>query len=222
MKNEIKRAGRLPGKQKGFIQNLILPGLVLLGAVIGSIALLTNSSQGGTDKEQAAANAAGILSQGILLKDSVQRAMTDGIPASTIASSLSAALVGKGYIVGVLPSAPAGSQVNSTPWVFSNGTYQVKDSQDAAAELGTTAKDDVLTLANLNKDTCIRINNKLYGESIDKAADANIGVATTATGITGPVIATSSNAAALKVGNGEGCVPDGAGAYTYYKVVGAK
>lgn len=209
-------------KQKGFIQNLIIPGVILLGIVIGAFALMSSSSSGGGEKEQASVQAAQILAQGVVLKEAIQRANGDGVPMATVAGDLTAQLITAGYVAGSLPVPPAGSQVAGAGavWSLSTATIALTDNQATPVDLGTTAKDDVLLLTGLTKEVCVRINNKLYGETIVKANDAAIGTAAAAAAITAPIIATSANATQLKVGTPEGCVP-GATNYTYYKMVKA-
>lgn len=217
----LTRQTMLLTKQRGFIQNLIIPGVILLGIVLGAFALMSSSSNGGGEKEQASVYAAQILAQGVVLKEGIQRANGDGIPVATIAGDLQANLVTAGYVTGTLPAAPAGSQSTATAWSLSSGAIALTDGQATPADLGTSAKDDVLLLTNVTRDVCIRINNKLYGETIVKANDAAIGTTATATAIAAPNI-TSSNATQLKVGTPEGCVPGAAAStYTYYKMIKA-
>lgn len=222
---QVKRIPRLSSvslkKQQGFIQNLIIPGLILLGIVIGAFALMSNSSPGGADKEQAAVHAAQILAQGISLKEAIQRATADGIPAASIAADLKATLVTPGYVAGSLPSAPAGSQGTATSWAFSTNTIVLTDNDATPLDLGTAAKDDVLLLDKLTKEVCIRLNNKLYGETILKDLDTDIGTKAGAAAIAAPTIGTSPSATQLKKGTPEGCVPSAVSGYTYYKLVKA-
>jgi enamine deaminase RidA (YjgF/YER057c/UK114 family) len=204
-------------KQGGFIQNLIIPGLLLMGAVIAVIALASNSSSStDTSKEQSAVYASAILSQGVTIKEAAQRALADGISNDDLVASVGlAVLATNSYISGTVPTPPKGAEVTgqSPAWSFSK-TLVATDA--AAANIGTAAADEVVMLDKLNKNVCIRINNKLYGESVLKANDAAIGTAIAAAAVSAPIIADVNR----QGGASEGCVPSAtAGQYTYYKIV---
>lgn len=211
-------------RQSGFIQNLIIPGLLLLGAVVAVIALMSNSSSGtDTTKEQASLYTASILTQGVTMKEAAQRALADGVSASDLDAdaatpgTLQVLLDNKYIASGALPTPPKGAEATGTTpaWVF-----VVRRTKDAAGnDLNTAAADEVLMMANLNRDVCLRINNKLYGETVIKANDAAMGTALAAT-IAAPTVTLAANQA----GVAEGCVK-GDSTYTnyvYYKVVNQK
>ena len=218
----MRQVGRK--SQGGFIQNFIIPGIILIGVVIAGIAMLSGGN-GGTDttNEQASMTANAVIAQSLTLAGAVNRAEGDGaIPTAAVATSytdatLSAKLVDTGYIPGTLPAPPANSQPSGATekWTYSKKTHVVTDAQAAPANIGTAAEDDVLYLDNLTKAVCLRINNKLYG------------TVTTGTPTGSLAAATIANAAAnvadtnRQKGATEGCVGSTAG-YAYYKVINIK
>lgn len=216
-KRFTKKPLSMPKKQEGFIQNLILPGLILLGAIVAVVALMSNgSSTTDTSKEQAGIYSSAVLAQGVTMKEAVQRAIADGVTSANLTTSLTVLTTNKYIASNALPTPPRGSEATgATPaWTFSN---LVVAADGAGTDLGTAAADDVLLLSDLNKEVCVRINNKLYGETVIKANDAAIGAAVTGTAAAAPTIPAAAQASAA-----EGCLPAGSDKYTYYKVVHAK
>ena len=212
-------SGPRPGKQGGFIQALILGGLALLAAVVAFFALSANDSSSSTSKEENKMRATGIVQQGVDLSAGVSRAILDGIPAASLVGHTSGTiglLAANGYVGGgAMPVPPAGSGDGTAIWGFDSGAV-VTDSQAVPKDLGTSAKDTVLTLPGLTKDVCTRINNVLTGETIIKPTDAAIGGSyTAATTLEGATVADATKA----IGNSQGCVTTAAGAYMYYRVV---
>lgn len=211
--------------QAGFIQNFIIPGIILIGVVIAGIAMLSGGN-GGTDtsNEQASMTANAVIAQSLTLSSAINRAEGDGaIPsAATVyddatATTLSSVLVTTGYIPGTLPAPPANSQSVSGPWAYSKGAMIVTDAQAVPSNIGSAVADDVLYLDNVTEAVCRRINNKLYGTSTALAAAPVGSFAALA------VANASANVADVnrQRGASEGCVAHGA-AFAYYKVVNIK
>lgn len=202
-------------KQAGFIQNLIIPGIILIGVVIAGIAMLSSGSSTSTDKEKASMLANAVMAQSLSVTSAIQRAEADGaIPATTAATSvtLTNALVTNKYISN-LPTLP--TDLANNAWAYDKNYAEIKNS---TGDIGAVNADDVLRIeladngtAGLAEMACQRINNKLFGTP---STDAPPAVASMLTGAAG----------ALTVGTGsgaEGCVKDGT-KYAYFKVVNVK
>lgn len=197
--------------QAGFIQNFIIPGIILIGVVIAGIAMLSSGSSTNTDNEKASMLANVVMAQSLSVTGAIQRAEADGAigASATGLQDLNASLVAPKYIAtGSMPQLPP--ELGSADWAYTKGDFAVKA---AGADIGGAAADDVLrvvvgaTDSNVAKAVCLRINNKLYGSST---------LATHAPGS----LATGGTSDAT-AGGVEGCATSGTN-FVYYKVVNVK
>ena len=197
-------------RQAGFIQNFIIPGIILIGLVIAGIAMLSSGSSTNTDNEKASMLANVVMTQSLTVTGAIQRAEADGaIGAAAGVQDLTVSLITPKYLtMGAMPTLPP--ELASAAWVYTKADFGVKAS---GADLGTTAAEDVLRVTlgadNVAKATCLRINNKLYGTStlLTRTA-AQIGLIIT------PDFGTKDATA----GGTEGCATSGAN-FIYYKAV---
>ena len=199
--------------QAGFIQNFIIPGIILIGLVIAGIAMLSSSSSTNTDNEKASMLANVVMSQSLNITAAIQRAEADGAigAAATGAQDLTVSLITPKYLA--MSALPTVSGLASAVWTYTKADFGVKA---AGTDLGTTAAEDVLRMTlgsdNVAKAVCLRINNKLYGSStlLTRTA-AQIGLIIT------PDFGTKDATA----GGTEGCATSGAN-FVYYKAVNIK
>lgn len=200
--------------QAGFIQNFIIPGIILIGLVIAGIAMLSSGSSTNTDNEKASMLANVVVAQSLTVTGAIQRAEADGAigSAATGAQDLDVSLVGPKYIAtGSMPVLP--TDLGNAAWVYTKADFGVKA---AGADIGSAAADDVLRVtlgsSDVAKATCLRINNKLYGAStlLTRTA-AQIGL------LGDPDFGTKDAIA----GGTEGCASSGAN-FVYYKAVNIK
>lgn len=205
-------------RQAGFIQNFIIPGLILIGVVIAGIAMLSSGSSGNADNERASMLANTVMGQSLSVAQAIQRAEGDGaIAPATVSTAVdltsAGALVTGRYMISA-PALPA--EITSGAWTYLKAHTKVQAGA-VPADLGTVAADDVLKVplnGSLAKSVCLRINNKLFGTSTLPATAMGSGnltvAASTVTGVTG-----------APVGATEGCIQDSgaASAYTYFRTV---
>lgn len=199
--------------QSGFIQNFIIPGIILIGVVIAGIAMLSSGSSTNTDNEKASMLANVVMAQSLTVTGAVQRSEADGAigAAATGAQDLDATLVAPKYIAtGSMPKLPP--ELSSAAWSYVKNDVAIKA---LGLDIGSVAADDVLRVTvgsdDAAKAVCLRINNKLYGTStLATRSLASIGSLTTDGG--------SLDATA---GGVEGCATSGAN-FVYYKVVNVK
>ncbi|GBG14614.1 phosphomannomutase [Novimethylophilus kurashikiensis] len=208
--------------QAGFIQNFIIPGIILIGVVIAGIAMLSSGSGTNTDNEKASMMANAVIAQGLTVTSAVQRAEADGaITGAQSAAGLSSVLVGAKYIAsGSMPSLPS-DLGGGNAWVFDNTT---KAQGSTGTDIGSALPDNIITIplgahtvGSAQEATCLRINAKLYSTSTVSGTAASVGSLTTG-GTVKPPVSAASTAAATGT---EGCVDDGTN-YTFYKVVDVK
>lgn len=202
-------------KQAGFIQNFIIPGIILIGIVIAGIAMLSSGSSTNTDNEKASMLANVVMAQSLTVTGAIQRAEADGAigAADTGVQDLNLSLVQPKYIAtGAMPQLPP--DLNNADWSYTKAAFPVKA---AGADIGGTADDDVLQVSvgpkgsDLAKAVCLRINNKLYGTStLSSRTDASIGS-----------LVSDGGSLDATAGGAEGCATT-ASDYMYYKVVNMK
>lgn len=229
MKTNLRYLNKgFPGKraQAGFIQNFIIPGIILIGVVIAGIAMLSSGSSTNTSNEKASMLSNAVMAQSLTVTSALQRAEADGAIASTspqtlTTANLTTALVGGQYIAsGSLPVMPS-DLTGAGTWSYTKGVLEAKDAQATPADIGSATKDDVLQVAlgavsvgSVAEAVCLRVNNKLYGSPT--VSGTTIGGSLGAALVDAP-----SSAVTGKVGASEGCVSDGTN-YVYYKVVNVK
>lgn len=203
-------------RQSGFIQNFIIPGLILIGVVIAGIAMLSSNTGGNSDNERASVIANSVMGQGLSIAAAIQRAEADGaIPAATVATPVD--ITGAGVLVtgrfmvagAVLPAEAGGSA-----WLYKKVHSLLLAS---AVAVGTNAEDDMLFVPITGaaaEAICLRINNRLYGTSTLPGTVTGSGNLTTA-GMT------NNGVTGAPVGATEGCVIDvgNASAYTYFRAI---
>lgn len=215
----VKRnlAGGYGKRQAGFIQNFIIPGLILIGVVIAGIAMLSSGSSGNADNERASMLANTVMGQSLSVAQAIQRAEGDGaIPPATASTAVdltsAGALVTGRYMI-TAPALPA--EITSGAWTYMKAHTRVQ--AGAAVDLGTASADDVLKIplnGALAQGTCLRINNKLFGTSTLPATTVGSGNLTVAASTVGGVTGAPAGAT-------EGCIQDtgAASAYTYFRAV---
>lgn len=200
-----------PRKQAGFIQNFIIPGILLIGAVIAGIAAMSSSSSTSVDNEKAAMSASAVISQGLTVTSAIQRAEADGSISTAAAvmatADLKTALIDTKYLAGAAMPSPS-TESGATSWSYDKKHLVV-------GSVGTTDADDVLYASlgtsAMSKAMCLRVNNKLHGTS--SLPSTTIGGAMDAASLTQPTGAA--------VGATEGCI-DNAGDYTYFRVINVR
>lgn len=219
----MRRMPTLPSRksQSGFIQNLIIPGIILIGIVIAGFASLSGGSGStNTSNEQASMTANAVLTQSMTLATAISRAEGDGTIINVVAPTDIAlsTLVTAGYVTGSLPSAPPNAQSVVTAWEYAKASAPAKDAAAVPANLGSAAGDDILYLDKLTDAVCRRINNKLYTTGTTAAA---VGTFTIAAGV--PTVVTNAQGNVLdanrQTGAAEGCLANSGGGFTYYKVL---
>lgn len=197
-------------RQVGFILVPILLGLILIGAIMGAIAIMSREEAGGNDRLKLTTEVIYMLNQASILRDSVLRARTDGLPMSSLdegqGGSMSALLI-NGYIKNELPRPPAGVLATSAAYTVVANRYAVK--QFDGSDLDTPLAEDVLMLQDISENACRQINHKLHGESI---LSPSIGGALSVDALTPAPLATGKDAS-------EGCITKSAASYSYYKVL---
>ncbi len=209
--------------QRGFVQNFILPGIVVLGVVIAGIAWLSGTASTGTAPDQENMNAMVVLAQGVKLQAALERATADGVitRGATGVIDLEATLQQSPFMPKAsFPVPPAAALAVPSAWGYAQRHLRAFDAQTTPQPVGTDAPDDVIYLANLTAGVCAGINFRLFGTSTVREADGsyategrlslNDGVVE---GARGKVPASAASAAR------EGCVVSGS-SYAYYKVVG--
>ena len=209
----MSRGFNAKSAQGGFIQNLIIPGIILIGLVIAGIAMLSSGSSTNTDNEKASMLANVFLSQGMTMATAIQRAEADGAipPSASVGVNLTTSLVTPNYLSS-LPVAPADAGGGS--WVY-NKMHVVAAAGGSTA--GTAAADDFVRVplgTALAEAVCLRINNKLFGTStLVGTAPGTDDLSATIAGVTG-----------APVGAIEGCMKDSnnSNAYTYYKLINVR
>ncbi len=198
--------------QAGFIQNFIIPGIILIGVVIAGIAMLSSGSSTNTDNEKASMLANVVMAQSLTVTGAIQRSEADGAigAGATGTQDLNATLVAPKYIAtGAMPKLPP--ELGNGAWAYAKKDVAIKA---AAADIGSATEDDVLRVTVGSDDTaqavCLRINSKLYGSSTLASHAASIGS-----------LATDGGTTDATAGGVEGCAKSGTD-FVYYKVVNVK
>jgi len=164
--------------QTGFIQNFIIPGIILIGVVIAGIAMLaSNSGNSDLSNEKAAMEANALLGQATALRAAIERADADGgIPdtpqeySAVSGTTLSDLLVGGKYVT-ALPQVSAAAAPHGAQWAFYRG--QVRAYYPDSSDVGTSGADDVLVVSGLDSKVAARINNKLHGMAVNVASNTS-------------------------------------------------
>ncbi len=207
-------------KQRGFIQNLIIPGVILLGAVMAGMAYMSGSPKVGSDNEKASMMAAALITQGEHYATAVLRAEADGALAGLAGGSYyqleGTPVVQNGYTSTQTARLPPGFMPGAARWIIARKTIR---GMANGSHLGTSAYDDMIFVhihsgEPLIKEICARINNRIAGTSLDP--NANPGQQNfQATNITNPGFT------GAPTGTVHGCMKDlgVAGNQLYYRMV---
>jgi hypothetical protein len=155
-------------KQSGFIQAVILFGIALIAAVIGAFALSGKGATKSTSSEEAKLAAATLIKQAGDLQEAVQRYRSDrggfnNMTFSTDASTglfnttdrFATRLIGptRGYVTKRSPNMEAVAAGNRF------GSWNLKTN----LTINTVPANWAVVTTGLTRDTCIRINNMIYG-----------------------------------------------------------
>ncbi len=153
-------------KQSGFIQAVILFGIALIAAVIGAFALSGKGATKSTSSEEAKLAASTLIKQAGDLQEAIQRYRSDrggfnGMTFSTEANTglfnnvdrFATRLIGpaKGYVTKLPPNVAAPTN--------RYGSWNLKKN----VTLDDVSGNWVVVTTGLTRDTCIRINNLIYG-----------------------------------------------------------
>lgn len=232
-------------KQQGFIQNFIIPGVILLGVIVAGLAMLSSSPSSSTEGERVSMMATAIIGQGASLTGALQRAEGDGgiarAPASLYyykpaedSSSIPAVnrlltpLVDARF-VDAPPSLPAeiSKAAVSYSGIYAYNKYQVAAKDGLGSDLGTATADDVLYIGlgthvggDILEKVCYRINAKLHGSPPNGSAGQPSGSGTAAGWYAAVPTLTGANGVR---GASEGCfIAAGDNSVVYYKVIHAR
>lgn len=210
-------------KESGFIQNFILPGLILIGVVVAGIAMLSSgaSSDSSTDRTRMAVDV--LMSQGVKLQSALMRAIAGGVIPGSLSGDvdLAATLMTSPIMpASDFPVPPEVAVATGQDWHYAQRLYRVRNAAAAPADIGSSQAEDVMYVVGVRKEACAFINARLYGSSSLVAGNyAPGGGMVTGSTITGPS-AMASGAAADAAR--EGCVAEDGSttSYVYYKVIG--
>lgn len=210
--------------QSGFVQNFILPGVIILGVIISGIAWLSRGDHMNTKPDQENVHAMVILSQAVKLQGALERATGDGIITrnSVGVINLENTLMQSSIMPrAAFPQPPADALTSATQWGYAQGYLRAYDAQASAKPIGSEAPDDVIYLTNLTPGVCASINFRLYGTDTRLSDDGRYVVngnlslsGTSVEGANGKVPVEKEASAR------EGCVRFNGSGYAYYKVVG--
>lgn len=212
--------------QAGFIQNLILPGLILLSLVVAGIVLLAGNAGPDARNDQALMDGSVIIAQGVKLQGALERAVGDGVITRATSGDidLAATLMASSIMPAAgFPVPPSAALTQASVWHYAQTVYQAKDAQAAAGDLGSSAQDDVMFLPHLSPGVCAAINFRLFGSTTLIPAGGYVpgGGFVTGADIQGANLVVP---AIRQVGMQEGCVSlDGSSSdFVYYKVTGIR
>lgn len=213
---DYRSQGRVARRESGFIQNLIIPGLILIGVVIAGIAMLSSNTGGNSDNERASMVANSVMGQAQSIAQAIQRAEADGaIPPATVPTTVDISdtgvlVTGRFMAAGATLPAAAGASA----WQYKK-VHSLLLSNTVA--VGTAAADDMLYVpitGTAAEAICLRINNRLYATATLPGASTGSGNLTTAG-------QTNNGVTGAPTGASEGCVTDtgNASAYTYFRAI---
>lgn len=211
-------------RQAGFVQNLLLPGLILLGLVVAGLAMLSGSAGTDTTADRELMSASIALSQGVKLQGALERATGDGVITRATGEI---DLVNTLQASSIMPQAqfpvpPAELLTAASSWRYSQGVLAAENAEASPAQVGTVLADDVMYLPNITARGCAAINFRLFGSPNVLAGGVYLpggGLVTNASVKAAANMITDAN---MKKEAREGCVAlDGSASnFVYYKVVG--
>jgi hypothetical protein len=201
-------------RQGGFIQGAILFALVIIAVVVAAFSLANQDNQTNADSEEARVNATYVLKVGNDVQAAINRAIADGVAPAEVHEDITFTGTSDDGQVGLwdpdlrylaaAPRFPPAVQGGATPpalaWV---GTPVSTGAGDAGVE-------QVVTIANVSRAVCWRINNVANGTLPGAAPPATLAAATTTAAAGTPALLWR-----------EGCFGDNAAAaaHTYFRVV---
>jgi hypothetical protein len=207
-------------KQSGFIQAVILFGIALIAAVIGAFALSGKGATKSTSSEEAKLAASTLIKQAGDLQEAVQRYRSDrgGFAGMTFSTDpitdastglfnttdrFATRLVGptRGYVTKRSPNIEAVAGGNRF------GSWILKKT----LTLDTVAANWAVVTTGLTRDTCIRINNMIYGAQYPvtlapMASGATDAIWQTIDGIVTVDFTGTATVTGIPEGSTEGCV----------------
>lgn len=152
--------------QQGFLQNFILPGLVVLGIVVAGILLLVRGADMTAKPDQANMTAMVIISQSVRMQSAIERALADGVitrDAKGVIDLHQTLLQSSIMPLAAYPAVPADALTQPADWQFAKEHFRVFDAQAMPRDLGTTRADDVVFLPHVTAAVCAHINYRLHG-----------------------------------------------------------
>lgn len=152
--------------QRGFLQNFILPGLIVLGIVVAGILLLVRGADMSAHPDQSNISAMVIISQSVRMQGAIDRALADGVitRAAKGVIDLSQTLMQSSIMPrAAYPTVPADALTQPADWQFAKSYFRVLDAQSTPQDMGTQAPDDVLFLPHVTASVCAHINYRLHG-----------------------------------------------------------
>lgn len=213
--------------QSGFAIGMILLVIVLIGAIVGAIAVSSKSTSSSGAGESAKVQSAALMQQGINLKNGFDVMTGRGVDAGSILWDVSASFGLFNPADGALPTQ------SPTPDVFSalaSDTKQWVYKKDVSLmNVGTSSVADyVAVVPDISLRHCRYINSMLYGDALDATpaqgssgtlAEWKDGESSSVSGGTDTPIDLSASASVD--GRAEGCIAttDGVSRYVYYKTM---
>lgn len=213
-----------PKAQQGFIQNFILPGLIVLGAVITGILWLAHSDTS-TSADQDSMSAMVIIAQAAKLQTGIDRAVADGTITHDLTGvvDLETTLMQSAIMPqAAFPTPPALALLRPATWSYAQRYFRVLDARESSGDIGTAALDDVVYLPHLTAYVCAQLNYRLHGSSTLLESDGSYRV-TGVFDMGDAQIQGANNRVAPNRASQfrEGCVRNaGWGDYVYYKTIG--
>lgn len=214
-------------KSKGFIQNFIIPGIIVLGVVLAGVAVFARPAESSASNEKAALLANVIISNGEVLTAALLRAELDnatGVPVNSLYGRVDATntsfdsmyrdtLVPGGYLT-ALPKLPASlpAAAYATRYSYAN-RYHSMEAADGT-QIGTVELDSIVLIPlgsdDLSHAVCRRINARLLGT--DSSSDAGSPIL---------IAGTPSRTIMPKANQTTGCARAPSGQYRYFNLVTA-
>ena len=171
-------------RQGGFIQGAILFALVIIAVVVAAFSLANQDNQTNLDSEEARANATYVLKVGNDVAAAINRAIADGVAPAEVHDDITfTASSGSGEVglwdpdlryLSAAPRFPESVQNGGTApalaWV---GT-------PVSTGAGSAGLEQVVTITNIGRAVCWRINNVANGTVPNAAPPTSLANATTA------------------------------------------
>lgn len=212
-------------RQRGFIQNFIIPGIVVLGVVIAGIAWLSRGDRMHTKPDEDNVQAMVIIAQAAKLQGAIERATGDGAITKSAKGviDLSATLMQSTIMTLASFPVPPESALASpgTQWAYAQGHFRTFDASASPAAIGTDEADDVIYLVGLTPGVCASINFRLYGSNTLLTDSGSYDVQGSLSA--GSQVIEGAHGKVPEINESstrEGCVKHVSAGYAYYKIVG--